>query len=129
MKNKEASVGYNRITKAEWLKLKPSERRYGNIHPTVKPIDLGRYLAILTANADGGGIVCDPFCGSGSLLIGSMYAGRSFIGCELNTEYADIARIRVEYARKLLNRGKFINDIKISMSINDEDKPKQLGLF
>jgi len=125
-----SQVGYRKISKTEWASLPSDQRRRGNIHPTVKPVDLGRYLAVLTANSDGGGIVCDPFCGSGSLLIGAMYAGRPFIGCELNAEYVDIAGTRVDYALRLLKRGKFINDIKVQVCEQGENgRPKQLGLF
>ena len=66
------------------------ERGEGNTHPTVKPLDLMRYLCKLLCPPSGG-ILLDPFMGSGSTII----AGRRFyqhcIGIELEEKYAEIA--------------------------------------
>ncbi len=67
-----------------------------NIHPTVKPLALMRYLARLTATPTGG-IVLDPFAGSGSTLCAAVAEGRPCIGIELDEEYAEIARARVAH--------------------------------
>jgi site-specific DNA-methyltransferase (adenine-specific) len=64
-----------------------------NIHPTVKPIDLMKYLIKLVTPA--GGIVLDPFTGSGSTLIAAKYSGYNYIGIELSEEYCEIARRRL----------------------------------
>jgi len=64
-----------------------------NIHPTVKPTDLMRYLCRLVTPP--GGTVLDPFTGSGSTGRGAVLEGFDFIGCELSPEYAEIARARI----------------------------------
>lgn len=64
-----------------------------NIHPTVKPTDLMRYLCRLVTPP--GGTVLDPFTGSGSTGRGAVLEGFNFIGCELSPEYAEIARARI----------------------------------
>ena len=67
--------------------------RNGNHHPTVKPTDLMRYLCRLVTPP--GGVVLDPFTGSGSTGKAAMLEGFRFIGCELSDEYADIAEARI----------------------------------
>ena len=69
-----------------------------NIHPTVKPTDLMRYLCRLVTPP--GGVVLDPFMGSGSTGKAAMLEGFRFIGIELSPEYAEIARARIEQAHK-----------------------------
>jgi site-specific DNA-methyltransferase (adenine-specific) len=61
-----------------------SERRNSK-HPTVKPLALMRYLCRLVCPL--GGIVLDPFCGSGTTLEAARLEGFGAIGCELNPEY------------------------------------------
>lgn len=67
--------------------------RVRNHHPTVKPIDLMRYLCRLVTPP--GGLVYDPFCGSGTTLIGAKLEGFRWVGSEMDPEYAEIARKRV----------------------------------
>jgi site-specific DNA-methyltransferase (adenine-specific) len=69
------------------------ERGEGNNHPTVKPIDLMRYLCRLITPP--GGTVLDPFMGSGSTLIAADAEQFNAIGCELSPEYAAIAESRI----------------------------------
>jgi len=64
-----------------------------NHHPTVKPTALMRYLCRLVTPP--GGIVLDPFAGSGSTGKGAVLEGFNFIGIELDAEYAEIARARI----------------------------------
>ena len=74
---------------------------HANIHPTVKPTDLMRYLCRLVTPP--GGVVLDPFMGSGSTGKAAMLEGFQFVGCELSPEYLEIARARIEAARKRVN--------------------------
>jgi DNA modification methylase len=67
----------------------------GNNHPTVKPTDLMAYLCRLVTPP--GGVVLDPFMGSGSTAKAAMREGFRFIGCEMSEEYLDIARARIEH--------------------------------
>lgn len=69
-----------------------------NHHPTVKPIALMRYLVRLITPP--GGIVLDPFCGSGSTIAAAVLEGFSAIGIDLDPEYCNIARARVAHWEK-----------------------------
>jgi DNA modification methylase len=75
----------------------PSQPR-ANIHPTVKPTDLMRYLCRLVTPP--GGVVLDPFMGSGSTGKAVILEGFDFVGCEMSPEYFEIARARIEHAAK-----------------------------
>lgn len=70
-----------------------SERGEGNDHPTVKPVALMRWLVRLVCRP--GGLVLDPFCGSGTTGVASREEGMDFIGIEKNEDYCKIARNRV----------------------------------
>jgi len=67
-----------------------------NHHPTVKPTALMRYLCRLVTPP--GGVVLDPFMGSGSTGKAAILEGFRFIGCEREAEYLDIARARITAA-------------------------------
>ena len=75
-------------------KASKADRSDGNTHPTVKPTDLMRYLCRLVTPP--GGVVLDPFMGSGSTGKACMHEGFRFIGCELSPEYMEIALRRIE---------------------------------
>ena len=75
-----------------------TDRTSPNHHPTVKPTDLMRYLCRLVTPA--GGVVLDPFCGSGSTGRGAVLEGFRFIGIEREAEYIEIARARIDSARR-----------------------------
>ncbi len=68
-----------------------------NNHPTVKPTDLMRYLCRLVTPA--GGVVLDPFMGSGSTGKAAVLEGFQFIGIEEDPAYAAIAEARVSSAQ------------------------------
>ena len=67
-------------------------RPNANHHPTVKPIKLMRYLCRLITPP--GGIVLDPFMGSGSTGVAAKQEGFRFIGIEREAEYVEIAKAR-----------------------------------
>jgi DNA modification methylase len=69
-----------------------------NFHPTVKPTDLMRYLCRMVTPT--GGIVLDPFTGSGSTGRGAVLEGFRFIGCEMDADYIEIAKARILAAEK-----------------------------
>ena len=50
-----------------------------------------------------GGIVLDPFMGSGTTGVAAMQEGFRFVGCELNPEYVAIAKRRIAAARDLFS--------------------------
>ena len=67
-----------------------------NIHPTVKPTALMRYLIKLVTPA--GGNVLDPFTGSGSTGKAALLDGYKFVGAELTEEYLPIIEGRLRWA-------------------------------
>ena len=73
-----------------------NDRSDGNTHPTVKPTDLMRYLCRLVTPP--GGIVLDPFMGSGSTGKAAMLEGFDFIGIEREAAYHAIAERRIRQA-------------------------------
>lgn len=66
----------------------------GNTHATVKPISLMRYLCRLVTPP--GGLVLDPFMGSGSTVIAARIEGFRAIGIDLHQEHVEIARGRLD---------------------------------
>jgi site-specific DNA-methyltransferase (adenine-specific) len=74
-------------------KASKADRGGDNKHPTVKPTDLMRYLCRLVTPP--GGIVLDPFTGSGSTGKAATLEGLRFIGIEREAEYVEIAKARI----------------------------------
>jgi DNA modification methylase len=69
-------------------------RYTGNrLHPTQKPV--ASLTPIIEAFCPAGGVVLDPFCGSGSTLVAARMLGRSFIGIEIDSGYHQIATDRL----------------------------------
>ena len=82
------------------------------VHPTQKPIELGRYLVRTYTNP--GDIVLDNTFGSGSFLVAALMEGRNFIGIEKNEDvalfkkdninYIDVAKHRLFFAWNELSK-------------------------
>ena len=68
-----------------------------NFHPCVKPTALMRYLCRLVTPP--GGVVLDPFMGSGSTGKAAVLEGFGFVGIEKEAEYLAIAERRIEHAQ------------------------------
>ena len=90
-------------------KASKSERSAGltkneNFHPTVKPVDLMRYLCRLITPSNG--TVLDPFMGSGTTGIGAILEGFDFIGIEMDEEYLKIAETRIKAWKKSAGKPK-----------------------
>lgn len=79
-------------TNADTLRVEKVPQRK-NIHPTVKPTTLMAYLCKLVTPP--GGLVLDPFNGSGSTGKGAVGEGFRYIGIELNPEFCEISRARI----------------------------------
>ena len=71
------------------------ENPVANIHPTVKPIELMRWLVRLLTPP--GGLVLDPFAGSGSTGAAALLEGARFLGIEREAAYVPIARARITH--------------------------------
>jgi len=87
--DKSQSFGMNKI------------KKYRNTHPTVKPIELMKYLCRLVTPK--GGIVLDPFMGSGSTGMAAKDEGFDFVGIEREKEYFEIAETRINASSPLLD--------------------------
>ncbi|MFL9934262.1 site-specific DNA-methyltransferase [Paraburkholderia sp. RL18-103-BIB-C] len=74
-------------------KASKADRGAGNDHPTVKPLALMAYLVRLVTPP--GGVVLDPFMGSGSTGRAACAEGRDFIGIERDAKYFETARDRI----------------------------------
>jgi site-specific DNA-methyltransferase (adenine-specific) len=74
-------------------KASPAERGRGNDHPTVKPLALLRWIVRLVTPP--GGVVLDPFAGSGSTLLAARAEGFGFVGVELEERSHEIATARL----------------------------------
>jgi DNA modification methylase len=71
-------------------------RPRANFHPTVKPIALMRYLVRLVTPA--GGVVLDPFAGSGTTLVAAVLEGVRGVGIEMTEDYLPIIEGRLAWA-------------------------------
>lgn len=75
--------------------LKEAEKgKRSNPHPTVKPIDIMEWCG---RDVEKGSLVVDPFMGSGTTGIAMAKLGHSFIGIELQEEYAEVSLKRIQH--------------------------------
>lgn len=75
-----------------------------NHHPTVKPVALMQHLIRLITPV--GGLVIDPFTGSGTTGVACMREGLRFAGSEQDAEFVDIAKARITHAAKTAQEAK-----------------------
>lgn len=75
-----------------------------SFHPMQKPVDL--FQVLLNEWTPAGGLICDPYFGSGTTAVACIRTGRKFIGCEIDPAYFQIAcdRIRRELQQGTLFR-------------------------
>jgi site-specific DNA-methyltransferase (adenine-specific) len=92
-----------RRTVALYTGKRHSQRVVRNIHPTVKPVELMRWLVRLVVPP--GGLVLDPFAGSGSTGIAAVLEGRTFLGIEREARYVDVACARLTHWASEAGRG------------------------
>ena len=73
----------------------PIPRHNGNrVHPTQKPLSLFEDLVLKHSNQ--GDLIVDPFLGSGTTGVAAVRNSRRFAGCDLDNNYVEIARERIE---------------------------------
>lgn len=96
---KSADDGYGSIQTPTLDRSTPRENwdphKTANNHPTVKPIDLMRWLVRLVTPP--GGLVLDPFLGSGTTGIAAALEGMRFVGIEREADYMRIAEARIAF--------------------------------
>ena len=98
-----------------------------NHHPTVKSIELMRWLVRLVTPPNG--IVLDPFCGSGSTGCAAIIEGFDFVGIELSEEYRDLALQRIEYWASLDDPAAVLAGVLKDAPTEDDQLPGQGRLF
>lgn len=111
------------------LYFKTAESEGKVVHPTQKPVALGRYLIRTFSNP--GDIVLDNTSGSGSFLVSALQEGRNFIGIEKNedgalfkkkpVDYIKITRSRIKEAIKDMDAATLMHLKKINL-LSDEDE-------
>ena len=66
-------------------------------HPTQKPLALIRWCIMQLPESTN--TIFDPFMGSGTTGVAAVQLGRNFIGCEIDPDYFEIAKKRIEQAQ------------------------------
>ena len=84
-------------------------------HPTTKPLWLIKRL--IETSTHPGNIILDPFMGSGTTGVAALATGRQFIGIEMDKDYFEIARRRIEHAARE-QAGEF-HPIEASEAVDD----------
>ena len=99
-----------------WFRHNPPPRRKDVLrHPAKFPETLAQeFIEFFTKR---GQMVFDPMVGTGSTLLACLRSGRSGIGLELNTGYAEIARELIAEERELL--GPSVSDLHIEVITGD----------
>ena len=103
MEETRFEVANHGMTLERWpdgtLRERVTERQTAsNVHPCVKPLALMRYLVRLCKTPTGG-LVLDPFMGSGTTGCAAVLEGRDFIGIEKDAGYMAIAQRRIDAAQ------------------------------
>lgn len=68
------------------------KRKFG--HPTIKPLNIVKNLIINSSQEND--LIYDPFMGSGTTGVACKELGRNFIGCEIDKNYFEIAKKRID---------------------------------
>ena len=92
-----------------------------NSHPTVKPVSLMRWLIRMVTPP--GGVVLDPFAGSGTTGVAAVHEGVDCILIEREDEYVDIIKARIAHAE-----GTPPEDIEFSQDVPAPIEPSQMRL-
>lgn len=116
------SSGQRYPTDVIYFKTAESEGKV--VHPTQKPVDLGRYLIRTYTNP--GDVVLDNACGSGSFLVASLLEGRNFIGIEKNEDVALFKKEPINYITICEER---IRTAWNQISIDVRDSLQMVGLL
>lgn len=93
MLRKGKAKDINRMTTKNILDI-PNIKAGTKVHPTEKPVDLMKIL--IENSSDEGDIVCDMFMGSGSTGVACLETNRKFIGCEIDSDFYNIAEGRIK---------------------------------
>lgn len=107
---------------------KPRPTPMANIHPTIKPVALMRYLVRMITPPNG--IVLDPFNGSGTTGVACKVEGFNYVGIELDAEYCKISEARIQGWEEEIEMPETIQQKEVKKGSAEEIQPKnQLNLF
>lgn len=124
---KRTADGFERVTHEEYEALSEDERAEYNIHPTVKPLKLTRYLAgMLLPPEKYAGRLLVPFSGTGSEMIGGVLAGwEQVVGIEKMPVYVLLADARLKFWSGWKARGlsKPADILKMANAQKQEPRP------
>ena len=87
-----ASKGRRKIARRDLVDVWAIPRIRKSAYPTQKPVAL--FERMLSASAEPGFVVCDPFCGSGSSAVAALQAGCSFVGADIDDRAVALATAR-----------------------------------
>jgi DNA modification methylase len=98
-----------------------------NPHPTVKPVALLSWMVRLVTPP--GGVVFDPFAGSGTTLVAAVLEGFAAVGVELDAEYVPVIEARVDHARRVAGDGMDVatRAVRVGTAVTAEED--QASLF
>jgi site-specific DNA-methyltransferase (adenine-specific) len=96
-----------------------------NFHPTVKPIELMKYLIELFSIE--GSIILDPFMGSGTTGVAALKANRQFVGTEMDEKYFIIAKHRIEMTSREISNNPISTANNIKKLFQDNPNIKLMG--
>lgn len=98
-----------------------------NLHPTVKPVELMRWLVRLVTPPGGG--LLDPFTGSGSTGIAAVLEGFDFIGLEREADYIAIAQSRIAWWERHRGEGSTAEVLEAAQARHEVALAGQGSLF
>lgn len=87
----------NDMTSKDYAKVEMPTKKNGKLHITQKP--LGLITKLITNSSEINQLVLDPFMGSGTMGVACVNTNRNFIGIELDTNYFNIAKERIDNAQ------------------------------
>lgn len=112
------------IQRFYWSAKAHKNERDGTDHPTVKPIRLMWWLARLVTPP--GGLVCDPFAGTGTTGEACAYEGLQCVLIEMSPDYAKDIEKRMQHVRKLRRPPPFNAPLRAAAK---RDNGKHAGFF
>jgi len=98
-----------------------------NPHESVKPLKIMLHLCKLT-RPPAGGVVFDPFAGSGTTGVAAALSGRDFIGVDMRETCIDVARARIAYAERYLRR-QGLEESTVAAMMDHQVEALQMSIF
>lgn len=102
VRDDSSPILWRRVDRAEYDAAPKEVKIWGNIHPTVKPGELMEWLVNLGMPA--GGLLLDPFAGSGSTLVAAARLGFDAVGIEMHAAYVEIIEARLAASTQAVYR-------------------------